>query len=127
MDENRVITSSGLIRKYVNNFSIFQTPLIDSDYFPTILTLLVTCFLYKIANLRNNDYLLGLTQDHLRKINEKRDLESVNYEEIRNIYTIFNKQSKNADENECPICYEFLSLPVKTNCRHVFCSHCIFY
>ena len=42
-------------------------------------------------------------------------------EEYEFVYT----QTELLDELKCPICWELVSDPVKTSCRHVFCGECI--
>lgn len=39
------------------------------------------------------------------------------------ITQLFVKQD---DTSECPICYEILTLPLQTNCKHKFCARCLF-
>lgn len=41
------------------------------------------------------------------------------------VYDVQPIQTTYGPEEPCPICYEVIVFPVKTNCRHVFCGECM--
>lgn len=41
------------------------------------------------------------------------------------VYDVQPIQTTYDPEEPCPICYEVIVFPVKTNCRHVFCGECM--
>lgn len=42
-----------------------------------------------------------------------------------NVYDVQPIQTTYDPEEPCPICYDVIVFPVKTNCRHVFCGECM--
>merc|ERR1712157_314211 len=114
------------------NSNDFNHSLLNSDYFWIIIIFILAVLYFKYSSLRLNRYFLGLTEEHIDRIHRQRNgnqrLSQVSLELVR---TRFTKNSPEAtleteeNENFCPICYEDFTLPVKTNCRHIFCSACI--
>lgn len=41
------------------------------------------------------------------------------------VYDVQPIQTTYDPEEPCPICYEVIVFPIKTNCRHVFCGECM--
>lgn len=92
----------------------------NSDFYIPVTIFLTIAIIVKINNLRHQNYNFGLTDEHRSTIFSRREASRVDHDIVRFEYT-----KSTIPIEDCPICYEEYTLPVETNCCHIYCASCI--
>jgi len=100
------ITSDGLVDGFDN-----------ASLTTTIFIAVGIAFILKLSYLQVSDYVLWMREEQRQRIAEEVAREASLTDVRRLVETRL--------EDDCPICYDTLTLPIETNCRHVFCARCI--
>lgn len=102
------------ISDFLNILNVLSFEGVDGEVAATFFLTLVILFAFLKALLK---YLLKFQAECVESSRVRTTDGSVN--DVQPIQTTYDP------EEPCPICYEVIVFPVKTNCRHVFCGECM--
>jgi len=100
------ITSNGIVEGFDNGALA-----------TTVFIAVGIAFILKLSYLQVSDYVLWMREDQRQRIAEE-VARQASLTDVRRLV-------ETRHEDDCPICYDTMTLPVETNCRHLFCARCI--